>query len=264
MNELMNCALLISTYNWPSALDLVLATVVNQTKIPFEVVIADDGSNEDTFEVIKKYQNLLNVKHIWHEDNGFRKTIIMNKAIQAVTQKYIVQIDGDMLLHPHFIEDHLRFAKHRHFIKGSRAMLLENTTSEVLRSKEVDFLFLRNNCRSKINATRAPVFAPFFFGNKKRTNNLRGCNFAFWKDDFIAVNGYNNDLTGWGHEDIELASRMVNHGVYRRQLKMVAVCFHLFHKLNKRDMENKNFAVYEETVKRGTSYATNGFSKSNS
>lgn len=258
----LNCSLLISTYNWPNALDLVLKSVLGQTRIPSEIVIADDGSGNETFAVIQGYQNTLNIKHIWHEDLGFRKTIIMNKAVNAITNEYVVQVDGDMLLHPNFIEDHLNFAKKNHFIKGSRSMLSQSFTEKILSSKLLDFSFFRNNARSKINATRSPLLAKIFFGDKSRTDNLRGCNFAFWKKDFIAVNGYNNDLLGWGHEDVELAARLVNNGVFRRQLKMVAICHHLYHNINSRVNEVDNLQVYKDTVSHRIKTIPNGFHRS--
>lgn len=261
--KLINCSLLISTYNWPEALDMVLKSVTAQTILPIEVVIADDGSNEETSNVINQYQSILNIKHIWHADNGFRKTLIMNKAVKAISQNYIIQIDGDMLLHSNFIEDHLRFAKENYFIKGSRAMLPEFVSNKIIKEKILDFSYFKKNVKSKINATRIPSLSFLFFGDKKRSNNLRGCNFAFWKKDFIAVNGYNNDLTGWGHEDIELAARLVNNGVHRRQLKMVAVCFHLYHKINSRDNELTNMSVYKEVVSKKINTIPNGFNQSN-
>lgn len=261
---LENCSLLISTYNWANALEMVLKSVTQQTILPKEVVIADDGSNQATLEIINSFKNQLNIKHIWQEDIGFRKTLIMNKAIHQISNEYIVQIDGDMLLHPSFVEDHLKFAKENHFIKGSRAMLPQNLSKQILTQKEFDFKQMRTAVKSKINACRIPQFAFLFFGNKTRTNNLRGCNFAFWKKDFIAVNGYNNDLTGWGHEDIELAARLVNNGVLRRQLKMVANCFHLYHTINSRENEDINLSVYQQTVDQKIKTVLNGFNQSNS
>lgn len=259
MNKPSTCSLLISTYNWPQALDLVLKTVTLQTVVPNEVVIADDGSTDATFKIIDRYKALLNIKHVWQSDDGFRKTLIMNKAIKEITQDYIIQIDGDMLLHSKFIEDHLFFAKKNYFTKGSRAMLSEPITNQIIKEKTLDFSYFKKNVKSKINATRLPAFAFLFFGNKKRTNNLRGCNFSFWKKDFVGVNGYNNDLTGWGHEDIELAARLVNNGVQRRQLKMVAICYHLYHKINPRVNELDNLTVYKETVLRKIATIPNGF-----
>ena len=259
MISIEKCTLLISTYNWPEALELVLKSVTLQTVIPSEIIIADDGSTQKTKEIIDSFKTELNIKHVWHKDDGFRKTIIMNKAIKEAEREYIIQIDGDMILHPKFIKDHIHYAKENYFIKGSRAMLHQKLTQEVLELKAFNFYVLSKNVRSKINATRIPFLAPLFFGNKYRTDNLRGCNFAFWKKDFILVNGYNNDINGWGHEDVELGARLVNNGILKRQFKMIAVCFHLYHKINTREKELNNLLIYEQTVKQHIKIIPNGY-----
>lgn len=247
-------SLVISTYNWPDALELVLKSVLNQTIAPNEILIADDGSGEATKNVIETFQQqtTIPVKHYWHEDNGFRKTIIMNKAIGEATGNYIIQIDGDIILHPQFIADHLQDAVEGFYIKGSRSMLTAERTAKIMQTKNIAIHPSSSGVGSKINATHFPLLAFLFRGDHFRSNNLRGCNFSFWKKDFVAVNGYNNDLEGWGHEDIELAARLTNLGVKQRQLKLKAICFHLYHKINARDNEDLNYKKYLKAVSDNT------------
>ena len=262
----IKASLLISTYNWPQALDLVFRSLLVQTKMPLEVVIADDGSKPETGKLIDSFRNRFPfpIKHIWQEDKGFRKTGIMNQSVSKIEGDYIIQIDGDIILHPRFIEDHLNQAQDGFFIKGSRGMLSQQKSEEILRTKCIQISTFDKGLNSKINGTRFTLASRFFYGDPKKTNDLRGCNFAFWKKDFIAVNGYNNSLTGWGHEDIELAARMVNSGVKRKQLKMSAVCYHLYHKLNTRQNQNMNHNIYMDAVKSGTIRCLNGFDQSES
>ncbi|RBW56379.1 glycosyl transferase family 2 [Tenacibaculum sp. E3R01] len=257
----MDIALLISTYNWPKALHMVLSTVQNQTVLPNEILIADDGSTEDTKKVIEEWKEKLTIpiKHLWHEDKGFRKTIIMNKAIASSSSNYIVQIDGDILLEKHFIQDHIKNAKKGFFIKGSRALILKDRTESILNNQIFVLKEELKYVKNTINATRMPLFASIFRKDKFKSNNVKGCNFAFWKKDFIAVNGYDNDMDGWGHEDIELAARLTNLGIKQRQLKMVAICFHLHHKFNDRGNENINYSKYLDVVKNGVVRCKNGF-----
>ena len=254
-------SLIISTYNWPEALELVFKSVLQQTVYPLEVIIADDGSGAATNAVIEDFKAKISipVKHVWHEDKGFRKTIILNEAVKQAVGDYIVQIDGDIILHPKFIEDHLNYASIGHFIKGSRGRLMMKKTKEVLQSKSIAIHSLTKGLASTINATRCPLFSPLFYGDPKLSRKVKGCNFAFWKDDFMAVNGYNNDLEGWGHEDIEIAARLVNNGTKCKHLKMVAVCYHLYHQINSRNQENSNLNVYENTIKNNIKYCIDGF-----
>ena len=111
----MKVTLIISTYNYPQSLKLCLESVLWQTRKPDEIVIADDGSGEETRSLIEEMAPRMPCcfKHVWQEDSGFRKTVIMNKGLAACTGEYIIQIDGDIIMHRLFIEDHLRCLKKR-------------------------------------------------------------------------------------------------------------------------------------------------------
>lgn len=257
-------SLIISTYNWPEALALVFQSVKNQTLLPGEVIVADDGSGPETTNVIDDFRKQVSfpVIHIWHEDKGFRKTQVLNRAIETASYDYIVQTDGDIILNKYFLQDHIRFAEPGYFIKGSRGMITQETSISLLEHKRtINLRFYSKGVRSKINATRCPFVTPLFFGNANRSNDLRGCNFGAWKKDLIAVNGYNNDFEGWGHEDIELAARLINYGIKRRQLKHAAVCFHLFHKINDRSSEEINLGKYRKAVEEKLVRCNNGIFK---
>lgn len=253
MNK-FSIALLISTYNWPEALHLVLESVRRQQVLPDEILIADDGSGEETARLIRHFQQHFPVplRHFWQEDKGFRKTQIMNKAVAESNSDYLVQIDGDIVLHPSFIADHVLVAEKGTYIKGSRVLLLQPKTAQLLSAKKpVSLSPFNTGIVNRINALRIPVLASFFIKKQKRSNDLRGCNCAFWKADFMAVNGYNNDLTGWGHEDIELAARFVNLGLLQKRVKMMAVCYHLYHPINSRSQETQNLKHYRVAVDEG-------------
>ncbi len=258
-----SATLLIATYNWPEALELVFKSILHQTVPVSEILIADDGSDQRTKTVVETFrqQTTIPVHHYWHEDKGFRKTIIMNEALSFASGDYIIQIDGDIILHPHFIEDHIKEAKRGFYIKGSRSMLSEDRTRQILKSRNTQIHPLTKGVGSKINATRLPLLSFLFRGDRYKSNNLRGCNFSFWKRDFIGVNGYNNDLEGWGHEDIELAARLTNLGVKQRQLKLKAICFHLYHKVNPRHNEDLNYKKYLEVVEAEIVLCKNGIKK---
>lgn len=257
----MKVSLLISTYNWPEALNVVLKSVESQTVLPNEILIADDGSKAETQDLIEgwKKKSKLNIKYFWQEDDGFRKTIIMNKAIANAENQYIIQIDGDILLNKYFIEDHIGAAKKGFFVLGSRGLINEENTNLILANQSFDEKLAKKNIKNKINATRFPLGSFFLSKNQMKSRNVKGCNFAFWKDDFIAVNGYNNEMNGWGHEDIELAARLNNFGIKQKKVKLIAVCYHLHHSFNDRSNENKNFAIYENVVANKVVVCENGY-----
>ena len=136
-----SCSLLVSTYNRPDALGLCLKTVLQQSILPAEIIIADDGSTDETASLIKSFQENFPVpiKHAWHPDEGFRAAAIRNKGVALCTQDYIVQIDGDIIIHPKFIEDHLEMRETGYFIVGSRVMLSPSQTTRLIKQGYVDF-----------------------------------------------------------------------------------------------------------------------------
>ena len=139
----MKTTLIITTYNWPQALELVLLSVKKQFLMPDEVIIADDGSTSETEELIKKISKdfPVEIKHVWQNDEGFRAAMIRNKAIAKSEGDYIIGIDGDMILHPLFIKDHIKNAKKNRYIQGSRVLLSEEKTKTVLKNKQIIFHF---------------------------------------------------------------------------------------------------------------------------
>ncbi|SEG69740.1 glycosyltransferase family 2 protein [Sphingobacterium lactis] len=238
------CTLLVSTYNWPEALELCLESIANQTVIPTEVIIADDGSKDATKAIIEKYNGQLAIKHVWHPDEGFRKCIILNKALHEASTPYIVQIDGDVILDRNFIKDHLQVAEKGCFIRGTRSHIEEDFLPYLFKHKKVDFNFLSKGVKHRFNALRLPMLAGLMIKKKSNSYSVRGCNMGYWLDDFINVNGYNNDLQGWGHEDEELAARFVNMGILKKSVKLRCIQYHIFHPLAARSQEN----THEKTI----------------
>lgn len=248
------CSLLISTYNWPAALDLCLQSLLQLTTMPDEVIIADDGSGPETKAVIKKYQqiNPIPIIHVWHEDKGFRLAKIRNLGVAAASGDYIVQIDGDVIMEPHFIEDHLRTARPGHFVIGSRASINEKFSRQIIATRQIPTVGqIRLNCFGRMNTFRNRFLSEFLATKYKVAGKYKyyskGCNMAYWKADFVAINGYNETMEGWGREDEELVSRLFMLGRGKRFLKMGGVVFHLWHKKAAHQNEPANLEILYAT-----------------
>jgi glycosyltransferase involved in cell wall biosynthesis len=253
----------IATFNWPGALGLLLESILVQDILPEEIVIADDGSDLSTKILIDAYRDRFSIaiKHFWQEHNGFQKSAILNRAIAGTSCNYIIQIDGDIVLHKHFIRDHIALAEKGCYIRGSRVMLSEKISNNFLAAGRFEKISpFSIGIRNRINALRIPLLSPLFIKKNKYSHNFRGCNCAFWKTDFISVNGYNNAFKGWGHEDIELAARFINTGIIQKKAKLVAVCYHLHHEIVDMQREPVNFKIYESTLNKGAKYCLSGYS----
>lgn len=257
----MKTTLLITTYNWPKALELVLYSVLHQHVMPDEVVIADDGSTEETKKLIDRYAEKMPVPVIWvwQEDKGFRRTSILNKAIAKATGDYIIQVDGDVVLSSHFVEDHIEMAQKGCFVCGSRVLLSAQISKKILDTKVVNVNLWNMPFSYVSNSFRSHVFRRLLaFRYARRIDHLRGCNMAYWREDAIKVNGYNEDLLEWGHEDAEFAYRLHFAGVRKKALKMGGIMYHLYHKEASKAQENMHKDVLNQVKKERLVRCTNG------
>ena len=253
------CSLIISTYNWPAALNLCLLSLQQLKRLPDEVIIADDGSRDETKQVIEKFQKLLPIPliHVWHEDQGFRLSKIRNKAIAAASGDYIIQIDGDVIMDPHFIEDHLRIQKKNYFVIGSRGSLTQAYSQSILKKQHLPAIgLLRKNILSGVlNTYRSPILSNLLYNKYKVRGKYKyyskGCNMAFWRADAIQINGYNETMEGWGREDEELVTRLFILGKNKQFLKMGGVLYHIWHKKAAHQNEPANLEILYKTRKSG-------------
>lgn len=257
----------ISTYNWPDALRLCLQTVLWQKVPPDELVITDDGSGPETKKIIDEFTATapFPVLHIWHEDNGFRLYEIQNKAILETGGDYIIQIDGDCLLHPLFIADHIWLSKPGTFVCGTRSMVDEEYTSKLISNGYLSFpIKARKHLSKKHNAVYNPLLAVLHYWFQRSHKNylyVLGCNIAFWKSDLMKINGHNEDFFGWGKEDNEMALRLLNAKVGIRVAKFCAIQYHLYHKERDRSGLKIREEMLEKTKLDGITYVRNGIYK---
>lgn len=261
------CSLLIATYNWPEALELCLKSVLQQKVLPGEVIIADDGSREETRKLIESFQKKFPIPlyHIWQPDEGFQLARIRNKGIAAVNFSYIIQIDGDLILHPFFIKDHLQLRKKGYFTTGSRVLLSPETSQRLFENRSIELTRYSFGNRNFFNGLRSYWLRHLMAGTYKTKGKnrfyVKGCNMAFWKEDLLKVNGYNESFFGWGREDSELAIRLMNAGIKKQFIKMGGICYHLYHKEASRDMEEKNRQMMEDAIQQKTIWAEKGVSQ---
>jgi glycosyltransferase involved in cell wall biosynthesis len=220
-------SLIVSTYNSPEALEKVLVGLALQSLAPHEILVSDDGSGAPTRELIQRWQPKLGLRHIWHEDIGFRKTIILNKTLAATTGDYVVLLDGDCPPHRHFIRDHAVLAEKNFWVQGRRCFVREPFVKD-FSPGETSVLgwWLRGRITGVAKAVRLPF--PIVKRDCKQ-RGIIGCNMGFWRDDLIAVNGFDEEYMGWGHEDSDLGTRLYHLGRPRKFIYGRAVVYHLDH-----------------------------------
>lgn len=235
----MKISVIITTYNRPDALKKVLDGLLCQTRIPEEIVIADDGSGHSTKTMLQPYlkQTRIHIRHVWQEDNGFRAARIRNMAIAQSSGDYLVLLDGDCIPEKHFVQDHLDLARKGCFFQGKRVIVSRSLegefTHETCNSKTLLMVqALKKQISNCHHIFRIPFFPSY---TTVRLSGVRSCNMGLFKKDIQAVNGFNHDFEGWGREDSDLVVRLKKYGLNRKENPFKAICFHLWHPENKRN-----------------------------
>ena len=248
----MKISLIVSTYNKPEYLEQVLKSIVRLKSLPDEIIIADDGSGEETSLLIERYRSQIAVHlvHEWQEDIGYRLSRSRNNGLLKSTGDYLIFIDDDLVLHPKFIIDHRNCAKRGYFYCGTRVRLGQELTSSIIKNYRNIVFFWEANLQSRLNTIRIPFLHKIITGPSYTYKRLRGCHMAFWKEDLFKVNGFDERYTSWGREDSDIAMRMMHAGVKRINLKWTAICYHLNHPIS--EAESKNNHLLFETIRNKT------------
>src|SRR5262245_61110046 len=210
--------------------------------MPDEVIVADDGSGLETQQVVTNWQERMRAPlvHVWQEDEGFRLARSRNRAIAVAKGNYLIIVDGDMVLHRHFVADHLRAARHGCFIQGVRLLTGAHTAARMLAEGQLDLGFFAPDIRRRRHTIRNFLLSRLVCHERAGQRAIRGCNQAYWKSDLLRVNGFNEAFVGWGREDNEIAARLYNAGVRRRNLKFQALAIHLHHPVRHAELTERN------------------------
>lgn len=243
--------MVVTTYNWKEALAVVLASVSRQTRLPDEVVVADDGSRSDTAEMLTQIARTFPVRllHSWQEDTGFRVARSRNRAIAASSGDYLLLVDGDMVLHPEFVADHVAASVPGSFVQGSRVLTTAAFRDRMLGSPDTRPTFFSPGISKRRNAIRMGMLSRAFIALNPKTapHAIKTCNQGWWRSDLIRTNGFDERMEGWGREDVELAWRAHHAGISCRQLRYSGLAFHLHHQERHDDGASSNDAYVNET-----------------
>jgi len=267
----MKIGVIISTYNNPIWLEKTLWGYMAQTRLADEIIIADDGSTTETRDMLAKYEDKLPIVHVWHEDNGFRKTEILNKALVAAKADYLIFTDQDCVPRADFIATHEKFAKRGFFLSGGYNKLPEKistllTQDDIISQRAFRLAWLRRQgmpWRYKnaklMQKPRMDAFLNFITPTRATWN---GMNSSAFREEILAVNGFDERMR-YGGEDRELGERMLNNGMESRQIRYSAVCLHLWHErpyANKADWQ-KNRAIRDITKATRSTWTIYGIEK---
>ncbi len=266
-------SIIISTYNAVEWLKKTMWGYAVQTNKDFELVIADDGSGEETINTIKDFQKEFPVPiiHVWQEDEGFQKSRILNKAILACNADYILMSDGDCIPKNDFVEVHLSYREPGYFLSGGYFKLPMDI------SKRISHQDIEDQKCFDVEWLKSHGLKSSFKNNKLTASGMKsevlnfitptnaswnGHNSSGWKKDILAVNGFDERMQ-YGGQDRELGERLMNRGIKSKQIRYSALCVHLDHPRGYKTPETleKNAAIRKTTRKKGYSYTYYGIVK---
>jgi glycosyltransferase involved in cell wall biosynthesis len=274
----MNISVIVPTYNRPQALKLCLLSLKDQSILPSEVLIADDGSSSETRDAVDTMKNALKavfpIKHVWQEDVGFRKPRILNEAVRNSTGDYLVFIDGDCLAHRHFIRAHIEQSDPEAILGGKRVEIGKKLTEQLLKEGTILNSFhprlivdsLAGNSRKVEEAIQIknPFLRRLMHRDQIDNDGIWGCNFSLYKQLFIDINGCDEDFLDGSLEDNDLGIRVLNQGKSVRSVRGLAIVFHLWHPSSwsfEGEKYKYNRQIINNRIERKEAFCKNGIKK---
>jgi len=267
----VNISFIVLTYNRPDALLAVLRSLASQCQPQDQIIIADDGSRMESVQRVREQapRFFCPVLHVWHEDRGFTASAARNRAALQASAPYLVFLDGDCVPGPCFAANHRRLAEPGCFVNGSRVLLNSQLTQSVL-SSQINLAqmpagyWLGAWLRGQANKLHHLIPWPLAWRIAHRSfkwRGIRSCNFGLWREDFFAVNGFDQVYQGWGHEDADLVLRLHHVGLARKNGFLATEVFHLWHPESPRLREQENRARVMARRNLGTIRADLGLSE---
>ncbi len=236
---MIRVSIIISTYNRPAALIAALTALGRQTRHDFEIVVGDDGSNEETAAAVERFRARapVPVKYVWQPDEGFKLAAIRNRAIEHAVGDYLIVTDGDCLFLPDAVDQHLRLAEPGRFVSGKRCYLRQRPTDGILRDpwQAPPASRLYWVAQWSLNRCTRP-FEFLTLGDREWRKNradswhqVQTCNLGVWRADARAIGGFDESYCGHGLEDSDFAIRLLRHGVRRKRGDRALPVLHLNH-----------------------------------
>ena len=234
----MTVSLLITTFSRPEFLNLVLESVLCQSRAPDEVVVCDDGSSVETTMLVRQWKRKLPIRYAWQPDHGFRAARSRNLGVFNSSANYLVWIDGDCLLPPRFIENHLQLARSGYLVAGGRHLLSKPETQKLQEGVlPVEIAFshwkFRTLCMGVLRDLHSGIW-----------ETVRTCNLGLHRNDLEAIGGFDEAYLGWGREDSDFVVRLIHQGMKVRSGRLAACVAHLYHSERPRDQLSENDARF--------------------
>ena len=244
----MKLSVIITTYNWPAALNSVLISLQHQLDEDIEIIIADDGSTKETDDLIKQWaKKLPHLIHVWQPDSGFMAAKARNLAASKASGSWLIFLDGDCICPKNFISNHRKLSSNGKLIAGNRFLLTSHESiSFIMNPVSYYNKFFNSNKSLKLKTLSLMFFRDLF---PKKWEKVRSCNMGISRKDFFTLQGFDESYIGWGKEDSDIAVRAINAGIRIRLGQFSTTVLHLYHDEASRDNLDVNMHRLHEVLK---------------
>lgn len=255
-------SVIISVYNRTNLLRKALISLHNQSVKPAELIISDDGSDENVVEEINDLINqfTIKVKYIKQENRGFRLARCRNNGVRASSGDFLIFLDQDLLHTKNYLSTFLENIRRNRFITSFPVYLSEgvseNLSEERLLNRSFEDIVDEEQIRDVIKQYRKDLFGYYFHKiGMGRKPKVRGGACGINREDFELINGYDENYIGWGNEDDDVGRRLYQAGIHGYNPFKYDYPIHLYHEpfhQNKERVNLKYDAVRDAEVKRDT------------
>lgn len=257
----MKVSVIVPVYNRLEHLRALCLCLIKQEEKPDELIISDDGSSEKVMDFIEDLLPKMDfkVKHIYQQDLGFRKTRALNNAVREAKGDILVFCDQDLIFPETHIKNIKKNMEKKKFLM-SRPMpvtekeknmiisaLKENKLyKDIIKTLPTEYIIGTRNLLKKDKRRRIINQLKL----SKRGIRLVGMSYAMYKEDYIAVNGYDEKYMGWGLEDDDFGNRLTAYGVKGKEFTEEPIQLHLYHPFDptKKQSANEEY-YYEQKIK---------------
>jgi glycosyltransferase involved in cell wall biosynthesis len=231
-------SVIVTTFNSPATLRLVLLGLVRQTVLPAEVLVVDDGSEHETAELLNQMalEMPFSLVHVWQPHDGFRAARSRNNGISRARGDVLAFLDQDTIPHARWLDIHTSGLGPRDVSLGDVIPLDRDEASAVtdraVRQGRFEQIFtFRNRRRLLWLHVRYLLYAALRRQGApiKTKPRLRSCNFALMASVMREINGFDETYVGWGQEDDDLGRRLYKLGIQPRVRVIQARVSHLPH-----------------------------------
>lgn len=256
----MKATVIISVYKNTKALLAILRSLEAQTEQDFEVIISEDGDSTEMASLVKDYSFRWSMQHLTQPDNGWQKNRILNRSIVAAKAPWLIFIDGDCVLHPRFVEMHLKYSAPGRVLAGKRVKLNPELSERLMQGKKLHllpYLFFKRGC----SLVEEGFYCPWLYPLRKHVRHLTGSNMSMSKEDLLAINGFDENyiLPAIG-EDYDIEWRLPANGCKIVSVRNLAVQYHLYHKENWVD-DTENMKYFRQIQTQNLIVCKNGIKK---